>query len=429
MQNYTYDPVNRILTANEAAGANWSRTYDYDPYGNRAVIANSGLPTSPLMPGTLAAFSTANNQITLAGTNYDSAGNQTATALNETLVYDANNHQTSYFDPISAVTTTYEYDGQGNRVKKIAPSKTGIYVYDAFGKLAAEYSTVAPSDPGTHYPTVDHLGSTRLVTDAIGAEIERRDYLPFGEEVPSTVGNRGTGSTSTLDDRHRFTGKERDTESQLDYFLARYYSSPMGRFLSVDPENAAASVANPQFWNAYAYADNSPLRYVDPDGRAPVDAVIDMAAVDKVVRPLIESVPKTAPPPPKGPPAPGGSPGLGGAVVRGLGLIVGVLLSPAQAGGPDEIEFERKVREREEKFEQQQREQERQEVVPKSQPAPQSADHRKNKRKSNKPRHERGNERRRRDQGGEDGDVRRRAPRRRPPGHKGPYPPKRPKDE
>ena len=268
VQNYTYDPVNRILTASEAAGANWSRTYDYDPYGNRAVIANSGLPTSPLMPGTLAAISTANNQITLTGTVYDLAGNQTATALNETLVYDANNHQTSYFDPVSAVTTTYEYDGQGNRVKKIMPSKTDIYVYDAFGKLAAEYSTVAPSDPGTHYRTVDHLGSTRLVTDATGTEIERRDYLPFGEEIPSTVGNRGTGSTSTLDDRHRFTGKERDTESQLDYFLARYYSSPMGRFLSVDPNGKGARAGNPQTWNAYAYVNNSPLALVDPSGNS-----------------------------------------------------------------------------------------------------------------------------------------------------------------
>ncbi len=266
VQNYTYDPVNRILTASEAAGANWSRTYDYDPYGNRAVIATSGLPTSPLMPGTLAAFSTATNQITLTGTSYDLAGNQTATALNETLVYDANNHQTSYFDPISAVTTDYEYDGQGNRVKKIAPSKTGIYVYDAFGKLAAEYSTVAPSDPGTHYRTVDHLGSTRLVTDAAGTEIERRDYLPFGEEIPSTVGNRGAGSTSTLDDRHRFTGKERDTESQLDYFLARYYSGPMGRFLSVDPGGAGADYVDPQRWHGYSYTRNNPLAFVDPDG-------------------------------------------------------------------------------------------------------------------------------------------------------------------
>ena len=274
LQNYTYDPVNRILTASEAVGANWSRTYDYDPYGNRAVIATSGLPTSPLMPGTLAAFSTATNRITLAGTVYDDAGNQIATALNETLVYDANNHQTSYFDPISAVTTTYEYDGQDNRVKKFTPStsKTDIYVYDAFGKLAAEYSTVAPADPGTHYRTVDHLGSTRLVTDAAGTEIERRDYLPFGEEIPSNVGSRGTGSTSTLDDRHRFTGKERDTESQLDYFLARYYSSPMGRFLSVDPNGKGARAGNPQTWNAYAYVNNSPLALVDPSGNSAIRA-------------------------------------------------------------------------------------------------------------------------------------------------------------
>jgi RHS repeat-associated protein len=280
-QDYTYDEVNRILTASEAAGANWSRTYDYDPYGNRAVIGNTGLPVSPLMPGALTEYVAATNRfVTGSGAfdnAYDAAGNHLRNKLGELLAYDANNHQTSYFDPISAVTTTYAYDGQGNRVKKLTPSKTDIYVYDAFGKLAAEYSTVAPADPGTHYRTVDHLGSTRLVTDAAGTEIERRDYLPFGEEIPSTVGNRGPGSTATLDDRHRFTSKERDAESQLDYFLARYYSGPMGRFLSVDPfsivleaqaadDDISSYASQPQHWNKYAYVLNNPLRLIDPLG-------------------------------------------------------------------------------------------------------------------------------------------------------------------
>lgn len=66
----------------------------------------------------------------------------------------------------------------------------------------------------------------------------------------------------------RCTGKERDSESQLDYFGARYYSNGIGRFQTVDPVSGTAlHVVNPQRWNQYAYVVNNPLFYVDPDGR------------------------------------------------------------------------------------------------------------------------------------------------------------------
>jgi RHS repeat-associated protein len=63
------------------------------------------------------------------------------------------------------------------------------------------------------------------------------------------------------------TGKERDAESGLDYFGARYYSSSMGRFSSPDPSGLAyADPANPQSLNLYSYAQNNPLTNVDPTG-------------------------------------------------------------------------------------------------------------------------------------------------------------------
>jgi RHS repeat-associated protein len=66
----------------------------------------------------------------------------------------------------------------------------------------------------------------------------------------------------------RFTGKERDAETGLDYFGARYYGSRIGRFTTVDPSlDQKAAFVNPQKWNRYAYGLNNPLRYVDPDGR------------------------------------------------------------------------------------------------------------------------------------------------------------------
>ena len=68
--------------------------------------------------------------------------------------------------------------------------------------------------------------------------------------------------------RSRGTSKERDLESGLDYFGARYYSGAMGRFGSVDPINVnILRVINPQRWNLYAYAVNNPIAFTDPDGR------------------------------------------------------------------------------------------------------------------------------------------------------------------
>ena len=257
-QTYTYDPLNRIATAAESNGTTtWSRTYGYDHYGNRAVTGWSGISLPAVTPKLLTDFSTASNRITMANTAYDPAGNLTTTHLTEALAYDAENRQTSYTGGSSS--GTYFYDGGGNRVKKVSTesgtTKTQIFVYDAFGKLAAEYSDRAPSSPGTHYRTVDHLGSTRLVTDGNQADKARYDLLPFGEEIFAGVGGRSgvVGYGSMFDHRHKFTGKERDSESGMDYFLARYYSSSMARFLSVDPGQAGAKPGLPQTWNGYTY--------------------------------------------------------------------------------------------------------------------------------------------------------------------------------
>jgi len=76
----------------------------------------------------------------------------------------------------------------------------------------------------------------------------------------------GTRKTSNS---HQFTQKERDNETGLDYFGARYFSSTQGRFTSIDPENyqAMLDLHDPQSWNAYAYVNNNPLGRIDPDGR------------------------------------------------------------------------------------------------------------------------------------------------------------------
>lgn len=149
---------------------------------------------------------------------------------------------------------------------------TTVFVYDVSGQLVAEYTTSGSSGGGTSYLTTDTLGTPRVITgsnlnDGYGGVKSRHDYLPFGEEV--FVGRNSSYAGDTI--RQKFTGYERDDETGLDYAQARHYSNLTGRFTSVDPLMASASIDTPQSWNRYAYVENNPLRYVDDEGRIKKD--------------------------------------------------------------------------------------------------------------------------------------------------------------
>jgi RHS repeat-associated protein len=72
----------------------------------------------------------------------------------------------------------------------------------------------------------------------------------------------------------RSTGKERDTETGLDFFEARYYSGAQGRFTSADLPFADQTEDDPQSWNLYAYARNNPLNSIDPTGRFKINCEV-----------------------------------------------------------------------------------------------------------------------------------------------------------
>ncbi len=157
----------------------------------------------------------------------------------------------------------YRYDGDGLRIKKVVPStgETTVFVYDASNKLVAEYSTIVASSSAAKisYLTNDHLGSPRITTDAIGQVISRRDFMPFGEEIPRS--NYGTDSI-----RQKFTAYQRDNETNLDFAQARMYGNTNGRFNTPDPTLLSVNAHNPQSWNRYVYVMNNPLLYIDPLG-------------------------------------------------------------------------------------------------------------------------------------------------------------------
>jgi len=183
-------------------------------------------------------------------------------------------------------TACYAYDAEGRRIQKTVGSVVTQYVYDVAGQVIHEadgagnftayYIPFAGQllaqykNSTTQFLHKDRLGSTRLVTGMTNPStpVDTLDFLPFGEQL--------AGDTATT---HKFTGKERDSESGLDNFDARYYSSSMGRFMSPDwsddPDPIPyADLGNPQTLNLYAYVGNNPVNATDYERLAAIESVV-----------------------------------------------------------------------------------------------------------------------------------------------------------
>ena len=274
-ETYSYDRLNRITQMTDTGNAPatpgyWQRGFGYDQYGNMWQSSNdAGFPVSVGTPSSQSNIDASRNR--LANASYDAAGNQTAVGSGvsaERLAYDAEGRVNSA-TTAAGVQTTYGYNGQGNRVwKSTIDGITTTYVYDAQSRLGAEYSTMAQSPSClTCYLSWDHLGTTRLVTDQNSQVVSRHDYLPFGDELGNGYAGRPGlwGASDAVN--QKFTGKERDSESGLDYFGARYYGAALGRFTSPDDPLADQSAGDPQSWNLYSYVRNNPLKNIDPSGQ------------------------------------------------------------------------------------------------------------------------------------------------------------------
>ena len=163
-QNYTYDSLNRLASANESNG--FSRSYGYDRYGNRWIVASSGITAADSHEPTAGSlFNSANNR--LANQGYDAAGNQTSYDP-RTLAYDAENRLISATSPLNG-NEYYLYDGDGRRVRKTwmpygGSTQITTYIYGSTGELAAEYTNQIASATGTSWMFTDLLGSVRAVT-------------------------------------------------------------------------------------------------------------------------------------------------------------------------------------------------------------------------------------------------------------------------
>ena len=290
---YQYDAANRVKLAAENpssasnpvcpdAGSSWCQQFSNDAFGNRLITQRSNVGSAP--PPEPTVYDSNTNRITqmFGGSDirYDFAGNLTKDGLNETYAWDAEGRMVAFCptepNPANCTGTwqsggtVYTYDGEGRRVtKKDAGGTVTTYVYDTFGQLAAEYGGPPNLNATpTQYLMADMLGSTRLVTDGAGVPKSALDYRAYGELV--LTGGPRTGLTYYYSDagvKQEFTGKERDAETGLDYFGARYMSAAQGRFTSPDEPFADQGERDPQSWNLFSYGRNNPLRFVDPTGR------------------------------------------------------------------------------------------------------------------------------------------------------------------
>ena len=149
----------------------------------------------------------------------------------------------------------YIYDLAGQQITEINSgggwNRGEVY---AGGRHVATYANST-----TYFIHPDWLGTERARSNVSGGLCETTTSLPFGDWQSNS------GSCADASPMH-FTGKERDSESGLDNFGARYDASSMGRFMSPDPDNAGARLGAPQSWNAYSYVLNNPLKYIDPFG-------------------------------------------------------------------------------------------------------------------------------------------------------------------
>ena len=267
--DYAYDDLYRITGFDVSGGI--SQDYAYDRSGNITSLM-TGTSTLTYHYSSSSTPNRLDSTTGAGGESYSYNRNGWMTGKGTVaLSYDYRGLTTGYGS------TRYLMDPDRRRVKKTVGTAVTYYLRGADGSVLAEYSGQALSAKYVYagsrriarvevsakrYYLADHLGSTRSLLDEEGTVTAAYDYWPYGKVLASS----GTGST-----HFRFTGHERDAESNLDYMLARSYAFDIGGFLRPDPMQDAYPGISP-----YAYAANNPLKYVDPDGRVVFPAVLGL---------------------------------------------------------------------------------------------------------------------------------------------------------
>jgi RHS repeat-associated protein len=284
IQTYLYDEVGNIKQMkNLAIGNNWTRNYEYEKLNNRLKNTKIGAETYTYTYHPIHGFISEMPHLEELGWNFKE---ELVKSIRQK-VSPANG---------SAETTYYQYDGKGQRIRKITenfaaagvtPTKKEerIYVsnYETYRTyqsniISFERETLRLIDEGNCFAIIEtrnnvndgtekrlvryqlnnNLGSSVLEIDGStdAKVITYEEFHPFG----TTAYQAKNSEIKSAAKRYRFTGMERDEETGLEYHSARYYIPWLGRWLSTDKERKK------EVTNRYQYVTNNPVTYFDSNG-------------------------------------------------------------------------------------------------------------------------------------------------------------------
>ncbi len=322
LKDYTYDALYRLIkakgreqisnatygtdddfndglgsgTANSNALQSYMQYYSYDGAGNILSLSHDGASAGDYTRN----FNYGTNTNRLTGTTvnsttysytYDARGNMTSMPHLSAMGWNSNSELSMVV--AGTVNGYYQYSG-GNRIRKVIEKSTGveerIYLgsyeryrkYDTSGTKVVERDTVHINDDTgriamlevrtegtdtvdggteqslTRFIYSNHLQSSSLELNESGGIISYEEYHPYG----TTAYQSKSSTIAATAKRYRYTGKERDEESGLNYHGARYYAPWLCRWTAVDPLESKYAGMSP-----YNYGFNDPVSYNDPTGQ------------------------------------------------------------------------------------------------------------------------------------------------------------------
>jgi RHS repeat-associated protein len=301
---FSYDDLHRLTVASStgavASTTNYRQTYAYSPTGNITYKSDQG---SYAYAGTGYANPQAATGVGTTSFSYDRAGN-VATTSSWTYYYDYQNRLATSTNGISTTTYTYLPSRLGAEANDRVTQKDAIstvYTYyispgyetvtegvvytpaESITKhvylgdlLIADIVTNSPllsrggggPTQDVHYMNDDHLNGPTTVVDDTGFVEETLDYYPYGSlRLKEQI---------AYETPHKYTGHVYDEGTGLNYMNSRYQNGSIGRFIGQDPKfiDISFDLADPQKLNAYSYARNNPINYVDRDGKEPIKALV-----------------------------------------------------------------------------------------------------------------------------------------------------------
>jgi RHS repeat-associated protein len=275
VKTYGYDDLDRLISADMEVNSvpSYQRDFTYDRYGCIRQVDENSVPISTYsynMTPFHAPLSYNGNTL-----NYDANGNLIE---DENFIYiynDANQLSEVQHASNNSFIEKYWYDAEGKRVKKLNSTYSFTFYVNQFYEITnnnngtryffRDDERVAKETAGDmEWYLSDHLGSTTLLINESGLEVERTEYYPYG-----AIESGGS-------EKYGFTGQENDADTGLMYYGVRYYSPEVRVF--TQPDTLLPDPYNPQALNRYSYAQNNPVRYTDPSGHY-IESGIDLAFI------------------------------------------------------------------------------------------------------------------------------------------------------